>query len=220
MDTWRQWSPTPDYPDAGFMLTISGPDESAASGSELEQRQRELISAFRGHIASHPRGPSTRHREPELCAAEVESRLCIHQPEVVDELIERGVSREAVMAVLMVPMLVVAWSDRRLSRHDRTMVLGAALSIVDHIGSPSLAPLGRWLERRPSRALRDAWGDYVEQLARRLPGESGESFRANLLAWPSGLVRRRRSILGRVSLRLRRAVHALRGLERTLLRVG
>ena len=229
MDTWRQSSRIPEHRAVELSLAMSGPQgigglpSVALDGSDLDEFERlqgELISAFRDHHASHPLDQLRARREPCLCAEEVASALGIQQREVVDELIDHGVSREAVVALLMVPMLTVAWADRKLSRRERMQVLGAALSIGHHMASPALAPLARWLERRPTRALREAWIAYVELLCRRLPAEAAEALRSTLLAWTSDLVRGRRSRLGRFSGKLRRAGRSLRRLEKRLMRVG
>ncbi len=83
---------------------------------------------------------------------------------VLDELVALHVTPETLAAFRMIPLLAVAWSDRKLDREERDILLDAASRRGMQPGSPSYRMLDEWMERPPAPQLMTAWLDYVEEI--------------------------------------------------------
>jgi len=96
----------------------------------------------------------------------------IMDPQVLKDLVEAGVRAETMLAMRLVPVVEVAWSDGSLSPEERAAVLNAAASLDIHPGTAPYEMLSRWLQERPDPRLAAAWKEYVKELARVLPAGS------------------------------------------------
>ncbi len=113
-----------------------------------------------------------RHLLEELRAAEQHranraelARACgVDDERLLDLLLDSGVSAETVPALVLVPLLLVAWADREIRRAERFVILEAATEYGIQAGSPAYALAEEWLTVRPPASLVQAWHDYVEIL--------------------------------------------------------
>jgi hypothetical protein len=88
--------------------------------------------------------------------------------EILDELIEVGVSAHAISALSLVPLVEVAWADGAIQEREREAILCAALDKGIEKGTAAYALLARWLDTRPEDKLLDAWVAYIHALAEKL----------------------------------------------------
>jgi hypothetical protein len=91
---------------------------------------------------------------------------------VLRELVRVGVTAESLLAMRFVPMVYVAWSDRKISAAEQQAILKAAESENVLPNSPPYHLLRTWLERAPDSAVFAAWKEYVEALAHVMPADS------------------------------------------------
>jgi hypothetical protein len=117
----------------------------------------------------------------ELSALE-EAHKMAHVSGILDEkvlrdLIRVGVTAESLLAMRYVPMVHVAWSDRKISPEERAAVLRAAQSENILPNSPAYHVLQSWLQRSPDAAVFTAWKEYIRELARVMPTESLKELR-------------------------------------------
>ncbi|MDA0658037.1 MAG: hypothetical protein O3C60_04285 [Planctomycetota bacterium] len=109
----------------------------------------------------------------EIVSMEEKSKLS-HVSGIVDEqvlssLVNAGVQAESLLAVRLVPMVVVAWADGKVSSEERAAVLTAAIAEGISAGSTAHDLLGKWLEHQPGPNVMTAWVEFVGELARVLP---------------------------------------------------
>ena len=81
--------------------------------------------------------------------------------EVIDALIEAGVSAESMTCISMIPLVAVAWADRKMDEGESEAILKAAESVGIDRGSDGFALLVSWLADAPEPSLLDSWKGYV-----------------------------------------------------------
>jgi hypothetical protein len=141
------------------------------------------------HIAADPFGERRRNLEDaffktkdrelldkmrnELSALEEKRKLAhvsgIVKQHVLDQLVKSGVTAESLTAVVMIPIVEVAWVDGSISTDESDAVLNAAVAEGISADSASYELLKAWLEERPSPKIIAAWKDYVREVARMMP---------------------------------------------------
>jgi len=83
---------------------------------------------------------------------------------MLDHLIQLGLGPETVLALILVPLALVAWADGEMDPRERAATLRAAEERGINPGTPAHEMLGVWLERPPSTELVAAWKKYAHAL--------------------------------------------------------
>lgn len=91
---------------------------------------------------------------------------------LLHELLEAGIRAEMLVALTLVPLVQVAWADRKMDSHERDAILEAAADSGLVKNSASFQLLTEWLHQKPSEELFTAWKHYVQELAK--TGKSGQ----------------------------------------------
>lgn len=113
----------------------------------------------------------------------------VKNPAVIDRLIELGVQPETVTALLLVPLVMVAWADGSLDASERAAVLERITGADIVPDSPGRALLEGWLTHKPEPKLADAWAQLVAGLGEQMS-------RDEVAALKSGLLDRARAVAG------------------------
>jgi len=90
--------------------------------------------------------------------------------QVLDHLIDAGITAETMTAVSLVPLVAVAWADGSIQEREREAILHSARGKGIEEGSPAYEMLAAWLQRKPGRDLVAAWESYIEALDAKLTG--------------------------------------------------
>jgi len=135
-------------------------------------RQVSLEAAFFGKVDAQ----LLQNLRSELAALEEANKMA-HVSGIVDEkvlrdLVHAGVTAESLLAMRFVPMVHVAWSDRKISPEERAAILRAAEAEKILPDSPAYHVLHSWLERSPDPSIFAAWKSYIRELVRVMPAES------------------------------------------------
>jgi hypothetical protein len=80
-------------------------------------------------------------------------------------LVHHGVRAETLPALLLVPLVAMAWADDEVSEMERLELMAHARELGVEPGTPCHALLRRWLEQRPPASLFEAWREYARTLA-------------------------------------------------------
>jgi len=91
----------------------------------------------------------------------------ISEDALLDKLIALGIGTGTWAALLLVPLIEVAWADAKtgaLDEREVRAVLAAAEAQGARKGGAGYALIGRWLEKRPDPGLLEAWGEYIVTL--------------------------------------------------------
>lgn len=155
----------------------------------LKDRERALEDAFfreeTKRLLEAMRARETREQQFEGLA----NLHGIHDPAVIEPLLDFGLREENAAALLLIPLIVVAWADHRLDNDERRSIHKAE---ADHGISPESEAgqlLEIWLEHRPHESLLDAWIGYVHELFKVLPAASRERTREDILSRIRKMVR-------------------------------
>lgn len=81
---------------------------------------------------------------------------------LLDHLIELGIGPETVLAIVLVPLAVVAWADGAIDARERAAILRAAAEHGIRPPSAAFVLLESWLGERPDPGMLDAWKRYVK----------------------------------------------------------
>jgi tellurite resistance protein len=100
---------------------------------------------------------------------------------VLARIMALDIGPEALAALSLVPLLLVAWADGTLDAAERAAILKAAAEA--RLGSTGRAHelLQGWLQRPPPAALLDTWAAYVRALVARLDAGQRTELRTHLL---------------------------------------
>lgn len=102
-------------------------------------------------------------------------KLRIDDAELLRRITELGITRETGAAVLVVPLVQVAWAEGFVTPEEREKVLAIAAGRGVEPGSPAYAQLESWLDQRPPDALFDTALEAIKDgLAVMQPAERDE----------------------------------------------
>ncbi len=115
----------------------------------FRERDRELLKRLR-------EGTDSESKRSALTSA-----CGIQDEKVLDELLERGISVENLVAISMVPLIMVAWADDIMEEAEIAAVLKAARGTGIEEGSGAHTMVESWLKEKPDDRLLDTWKDYI-----------------------------------------------------------
>ena len=91
----------------------------------------------------------------------LQSASGIEDAAVLDGLAAAGISPESLTSLSLVPLVAVAWADKKMEDAEKAAILKAAEEGGIDSGSASHATLESWLEKQPGQELLTAWKDYI-----------------------------------------------------------
>ena len=108
-------------------------------------------------------------------AVELAKTLQVENPELLRRVIDLGIPKGTGAALLLAPLVQVAWAEGTVTEKERETVLRLAASRGVEKGSPAEAQLLAWLEKRPSDALFATAIDVIKAgISHLTPGEREE----------------------------------------------
>jgi hypothetical protein len=144
----------------------------------------------------------------------------IQDSAALEFLVRQGIREETLPALLLVPLVVVAWADERTTALERLEIHAQARSLGIEPDSEAHRLLEIWLKQQPEPALLEAWERYAEALAAALDAEQREELRDEVLrharevaAADGGVLRLGRRISGAERKMLERLGRAFEGSE-------
>jgi hypothetical protein len=120
----------------------------------------------------------------------------ITKPEVLDPLLALGIRAETLAALSLVPLVEVAWADGTLDAAERRAVLEHAQAAGITSGSTAAALLDAWLERRPERALEDAWARLAQAIGEQAGPETAAHLKQEIVQRARAVARASGGVLG------------------------
>ena len=142
--------------------------------SELEEkffreRDMQLLRALREKTAAEERRKSL---------AEASG---ITHDDLLDKLDKLGVSGKTLAALLLAPLVQVAWADGKLDEKERDAVMAALEQKGVGCEHPAYQLLEGWLRRKPDPKLMEVWKAYVASLGKALGEKAKNELRDDLL---------------------------------------
>ena len=147
----------------------------------LDQSRRALEEAF---FAEH----NEKLRQRLIEADRLNSRKAalsaasgITDEAVLARIMALDIGPEALVALSLVPLLLVAWADGALDEDERAAILKAAEEAKIGRAGPAHELLAGWLQRPPPAALFETWSGYIHAVTARLDGPQRAELRTHLL---------------------------------------
>ncbi len=100
---------------------------------------------------------------------------------ILDRLIELEVGPEAMAAMAVVPLVLVAWADRKVQAEEREAILGAARAAGIESQDGHYPLLEYWLDKRPGPEMFEAWSHYIKGLCQDLDDQQVDELKRDLL---------------------------------------
>jgi hypothetical protein len=151
------------------------------SSDPFKQREMALEEAFFRERDRHLMD----NLRAELAAMEEKSKVShvtgIVEDHVLSSLVQAGVRADTLTAVMLAPLVEVAWCDGNVAHEERDAVLNGAVAYGIHPDSAAYALLKRWLDEGPDPRIISAWKEYVHELARITPKETIAAMKHKML---------------------------------------
>jgi len=144
--------------------------EKAFEDMFFRKKNEELIEAMRAR----------KTRDEQFAA--LASVLGVDGTTLIDPLLDLGLRGANVTALVLAPLVAVAWADRTLDDHDRRVILKAEDDFDIDPESEAGQILGNWLDHRPHESLIDVWSAYVVELCRVLGPEERVRLRNDIVS--------------------------------------
>jgi hypothetical protein len=118
--------------------------------------------------------------QEEQLSASLTGATGIDDPVVVSHLLKAGMTSATFMAVALVPLVAVAWADRKLEEPERQRIMRDHLTA--ELNEDARALLMSWLIEEPESSLFETWIEYVCALRPNLDQAARESLKEATLA--------------------------------------
>lgn len=162
----------------------------------FEDRRRALEESFfrqQNEALTKKLRQEQKNREMKHVLAELTG---VSDDQLLDDLIEAGVSAESIAAMSLYPLVAVAWADGKVEKQERIAVLRAAheQGIVE--GSAAHRLLEDWLAQKPSAKLTKTWQEYVAALKKTLGKSAMKKLEASIMERAQDVAESAGGILG------------------------
>ena len=127
----------------------------------LDERRKALEEAF----FARENAEAIRRLHPAEGGQAPASGTGIRDQAVLDRLAAHGIGPNALTALSLAPLVLVAWADGGPQPEERQAVLAAADGAGIPAGSPAHKLLDHWLAQHPPADLLATWSDYVRALS-------------------------------------------------------
>jgi hypothetical protein len=100
---------------------------------------------------------------------------------VLRKLIELNVQAEVLATLLIIPLVEVAWADRKMDEEERAAILNAAKDNRIFGGPIDKSLFEHWVQQEPPKGFLEAWIFYMQGLCQLLGEEERQALRSDIL---------------------------------------
>jgi hypothetical protein len=105
----------------------------------------------------------------------------IQDSKVLQQLVDAGIQFEAFTALMLLPLVRVAWADGWIQEDERQAILKAAEAENILPRSANFQLLDGWLFERPEPKLFEAWTEYAKAMSKELDPSSVAAIKQSTL---------------------------------------
>ncbi len=149
----------------------------------LEMRRRALENVFFEKYNRQLLEQLREKHQHELDREHLAEAFDVTDEGFLDLLLDQDIKAESLAALVLVPLVVVAWSDREMSAEEIRVILETADDLGIKEGTPAIKLLNYWLVHPPTSKLIDAWTAYTKVLCSRLEPNNRKRCGDNVLRW-------------------------------------
>ncbi len=150
----------------------------------FQQRDAELLDRIRSE------------REDQVKRQQLAHASGIQDEAALDNLVHVNVSADSLTAVSLIPLVMMAWADRRMEYAEKVAVLEAAEKIGIEKETASYDLVAKWLEEKPGPELLEAWKDYVAAVKEQAEEAAISQMKATVLTRAEEIAKAAGGLLG------------------------
>jgi hypothetical protein len=137
----------------------------------LDDRRNALEEAFFRKENEKLRAKLQAEREREAVRKALAGEAGIQDEALLARLVELGIRVDTVEALVLVPLVMVAWADGKMEAAERAAVLRGAEASGFTPDKPAYALLEAWTKQRPPAELMSSWRSYIDALVKELSAD-------------------------------------------------
>jgi len=137
----------------------------------LDERRNALEESFFAKENERLRARIQADREREEARKALTGEAGIRDAALLDRLVDLGIRVDTVEALVLVPLVLVAWADGKMDPAERDAVLHAAEATGIPREGPGYALLQAWTKQRPPAELATSWRSYIAALTKELSAD-------------------------------------------------
>lgn len=164
--------------------------------TDLDKRGRALEDAFFNKKDEELLAKLRAQEEAKRKQGQLASATGIRDSAVLAELVADGIEPDRLTALVIVPIVLMAWRKGMIEPAERNAILRAAEQRGVVAGSPEWQLVEGWLERRPRKELRSAWESYVAAVREKLPPAAFAKLRDDIVGRAREVARAAGGFLG------------------------
>lgn len=142
----------------------------ALENAFFAKKDKELLEALRSNLQS------CQSVRDELAAVSGISDIA-----VLDQLAEQNVEAATLAAVVLIPLVEVAWVDYVMDKREKAAVLDGVKSTGLDESHACFALLKSWVDEKPGPELMENWRTYVSELKPLLNSSAMEKIRSSIV---------------------------------------
>jgi hypothetical protein len=120
-----------------------------------------------------------------LTTAELKKQLAelsgISDDRLLEHLVSAGIGPQTLAALMLVPLIMIAWCDEIVQPDERKLILKAAMEDGIQPSDPAYRLLESWLTEKPDSRLLNDWKAYVAALKQRLAPQTVDELREKIV---------------------------------------
>ncbi len=141
---------------------------AAVTKEAFKERERALEEAFFHQVDKKLLADLKAKLATEADRQQLAAATGFTDEELLDELVDIGVSAEAIAAMSLVPLILVAWADGKMDAKERPAILKAAREEGIAEPTPAGQLLRHWLDVKPKPQLATTWKHYTQVVAQKM----------------------------------------------------
>ncbi len=147
----------------------------------LDDRRVALEEAFFHKENERLRAKLAAERVREATRAALAGEFGLSDEALLDRLIDLGIRIDTIEALMLVPLVEVAWADGKMEERERAAVLKGAAGSGLGPGSPGYSLLETWTQQRPPPDLLESWRSYMSALLVELSADQRQALEERIL---------------------------------------
>lgn len=145
------------------------------------KRERALEDEFFHRVDEKLREELRRSMERDRSREALAAATGFSDNDLLDELVDSGITATTLLALAMVPAVMVAWCDSEMAKEEREAILKMAHERGIQEDGLAHQILDGWLDKRPNRSLLDTWQHYAQAVRGSLTEEAWNKLVAEVM---------------------------------------
>jgi hypothetical protein len=166
------------------------------SEDKLKARERAFEAVYFARVDAELIEKMHKERDAEAARKQLANVTGIGDEELLGRILELGAEARNLQALMLVPLVCVAWANGKLDREERRAALKAAEALGISKESGSYPLFEAWLEKPHGPEFFETWRSYIRTVLTHLDEDARRRLREDLLTRSNEIARASGGILG------------------------